>query len=191
MNLPHALIVTSVVETRANGSAALRVHAPGLARFPAHLRDLCALLPVTDINAALFEAIGAGHHVAPPDAAGLFLTDPFLNLPDCARRLADAGVRAAANYPTVQGLDGPSSAALAAVGHGFDQECAALAALAARSLEVVGYAASPAAALALAGLGARRIICLGEGWAPEIDAMPGVRLYRHAQAADAGQPPMP
>jgi predicted TIM-barrel enzyme len=170
----------------------LRVHVPALARFPAHLRDLCALLPVADINGALFEALHSGYVIAPPDAAGLFLTDPFLNVDDAARRLMAAGVSAVANYPTVQGFDGPSADALAQVGHSFDQECALLAAFAARGFSLVGYAASASAALALVGLGARAIVRIGT-WAPEPDALSGPHMglapHQHAATGPAREGP--
>jgi predicted TIM-barrel enzyme len=171
----------------------IAVHVPALARFPVHLRDLCAMLPVADINGALFAALEAGLRPAAHEAVGLFLTDPFLNGQDAARRLKEAGVGAVANYPTMQALDGASAEGLASVGHSFAQECVQLAAFADHGFRLVGYAASAGAARALARLGADRLVILGAGW--ELDGAMGTppRCFRHAQFDPPwiAQPPMP
>lgn len=143
------------------------------------------MLPVADVNGALARALESGP--APPDAAGLLLVDPFLNPEDMAALLKSAGVRAVANYPTVQTLTGESARALASVGYGLEQECALLRRFGELGFDAVGYAASPAAAQALAQAGASRLVAYrGVGGPDEkmeeriAEAAAGLPLARHA-----------
>lgn len=187
--LPSCAIALSMRDVPHSGPCVL---VPGLARFAPHLREVCAMLPVTDINGALFESLEAGLPTDPNPsdlrtadvAAGLFLTDPFLNIADAARRLAAAGLGTVANYPTVQVLDGPSAAGLASVGHSFVQECEGLSAFAARGFAIMGYAASRPAAQALLALGCTRLVLLSSAPVTEVaaDCAGRAELFRHAPA---------
>lgn len=162
------------------------VFVPALDRFAPPRRDLLSMLPVADVNGALARALETGP--APPDAVGLLLVDPFLNLPDMAALLKAAGLRAVANYPTVQTLTGESARALASVGYGLEQECALLHRFGELGFETVGYAASPAAALALVQAGVSRLVAYpGVGLLDDrsengiAEAAGGLPLGRHLQ----------
>jgi predicted TIM-barrel enzyme len=164
-------------------AGAAGVFVPALAGFPVAVRDLMALLPVVDINGALFEALPT----TPAPTVGLLLVDPFLNFTDAVRHLRRAGVITVANYPTVQLLDGEDGRALEAVGLGFDAERAALSRFAQAGFRTLGYAASATAAAGLVAVGVDQLVVIAApGLTPpfaEIQRAAGDRpVALHAQS---------
>lgn len=124
---------------------------PALARFPAAVRELMALLPVVDLNQALLSALAEARCAPPPGmAAGVFAVDPFLDRAGLIAALRASGVRRVANFPTVQSFDGATSAGFDVVGYDFRAELALMAALAEAGFEPLVYVAGvPAASAAL------------------------------------------
>lgn len=124
-----------------------RVFVPALARFPADLRELMALLPVVDINGGLLAALAeARGEPAPGAVAGLFAVDPFLVRTEMIAALRGAGLRGVANFPTLQLFDGATAAGFGIVGYDLEAELAVLTAFAQAGFEVLAYVTTPAAA---------------------------------------------
>lgn len=120
---PVAVTISDPLEAQGR-TCALAVMTPALARFAPRLRELASMLPIVDINGTLVTDAPrfAGLAERMPLCAGVLMCDPFLVADEVLVALRSAGVRAVANYPTIQVLDGPSGAGLAAVGINFSAE---------------------------------------------------------------------
>jgi predicted TIM-barrel enzyme len=156
MPISRITVVTSLPE--AKGPC---LFVPALQRFEAALRPLAGLLPIVDINGALIAALSGsgGRSPEPAEAiAGIFAADPFLDLEELALGLSQAGLSRAANYPTVQHIDGAAGEGLAAVGYDAAAEFAALAALEKRGFACFACVASPQGAELALGAGLRRLV---------------------------------
>ena len=168
---------------------------PALARFPAAVRELMALLPVTDINGSLIRTLADAPGQAPGSTvAGLFAVDPFLDPGELRAALRRAGIGRVANYPTVQLFDGATAAGFEVVGYDVRAEFALLRSLADSGLDPVGYVTSPAIARIALDAGCRTLVVhpgLGPGsrlrgssdQIAELAAESGAALYRHALPA--------
>lgn len=122
------------------------IFAPWLAALPAAQRDLLALLPVLDVNGAMFTALNG----AEPDAraatarqgviAALLCVDPFLRVHDVVALLRAAGISGVANFPTVQVIDGVAALGFDSADLGLRREARMLARFADDGLAVTGFA---------------------------------------------------
>jgi predicted TIM-barrel enzyme len=149
------------VVTRLSEAQGPCLFAPALHRFEAAFRPLAGLLPIVDVNGALIEALsgrGGRFPGAAEAIAGIFAADPFLDLEELALGLAGAGLSRAANYPTVQHIDGAAGEGLAAVGYDAAAEFAALAALEKRGFACFACVASLQGAELALGAGLKRLV---------------------------------
>lgn len=142
-----------------------QILAPWLDRLPAAQRDLVSILPVLDINGALFDALGgASETTAPrqtgaaPQIAALLCVDPFLRLRDATRLLKSAGISAVTNFPTVQLVDGTAARGFESAGLGAEREAEILRQFMQDGFSVTGFATSTENAQRLLALGIRDLV---------------------------------
>lgn len=128
-------------------SPASHIFAPWLADLPDAHRDLLALLPVLDINGAVFKALSgtkAPTHTPTPARsdviAALLCVDPFLRVRDVVALLAANGIAGVANFPTVQVIDGVAALGFDSTDLGLRREAQMLARFAEDGLAVTGFA---------------------------------------------------
>lgn len=122
-----------------------QIFAPWLAHLPAAQRDLLALLPVLDVNGAVFNALQdtqpeARAGLARPDVvAALLCVDPFLRVRDVVSLLRSAGIAGVANFPTIQIIDGVAARGFDSADLGLRREAQMLARFAEEGLSVTGF----------------------------------------------------
>ncbi len=125
-------------------SHSAQIFAPWLAQIPAAQRDLLALLPVLDVNGAVFNALKGAHSDPQPLArpgisAALLCVDPFLRVRDVVALLASAGIGGVANFPTIQIIDGVAARGFDSADLGLRREAQMLARFAEQGLSVTGF----------------------------------------------------
>lgn len=134
--------------------------APWLSALPPAQADLLSLLPVLDINGAVFDALEGVQPApaAPPVIAALFCADPFLRVRDAAALLRAAGITGVANFPTIQVIDGTAARGFDSADLGAAREGEVLARLAAQGLTVTGFVLSAETGLRLLDQGASALV---------------------------------
>jgi hypothetical protein len=148
--------------------------APLLAGFAAPHRELVGLLPVMDVNSAMFDAL----RQCPPAVgaiAGLMLADPFLRVRDAELELGRAGVTRVANYPTVQLIDGETARAFDSAEVGVGREVQMLSAFREAGFQTIGFATTLQTAQAILRQGAMTLVL-----------HPGLAMADWRERADAG-----
>ncbi|MCC5962016.1 MAG: phosphoenolpyruvate hydrolase family protein [Rhodobacteraceae bacterium] len=145
-----------------------QILAPWMDLLPANQRDLLSLLPVADVNGALFAALGGLEQdvTAPalPDAArpgtiaGLLCVDPFLRVHDVLRLLGAAGISAIANFPTIQVVDGATARVFDSADLGVKREFRILAQFARAGVAITGFATTDDAAERLLEIGVSDLV---------------------------------
>jgi predicted TIM-barrel enzyme len=145
----HYLLSRTPKSSRAAVQPATRIPAPWARGLSVDAAELVGLSPVTDVNRAVFELID---QQTAPATVGLFLVDPFLRHLDAIQRLRTAGVRAIANLPTVQLIDGEAGRALDLTQQGWRTEVDVLARYRDAGFGIVGVAAHEEAARAIIAL---------------------------------------
>jgi hypothetical protein len=145
-----------------------QILAPWMDLLPADQRDLLSLLPVADVNGALFAALGGLERVmptpAPPGAtrpgtiAGLLCVDPFLRVHDVLRLLSAAGISEIANFPTIQVVDGTTARVFDSADLGVKREFRILAQFARAGLSITGFATTIEAAERLLEIGVGELV---------------------------------
>ncbi|MCC5969736.1 MAG: phosphoenolpyruvate hydrolase family protein [Pararhodobacter sp.] len=151
--LPDLLIRVSVPRTDIPGeSTQAQIVAPWLAGLEPAQRDLLSLLPVLDVNGAVFSALQeiseereratVNAAVQPGSVAALFCADPFLRVRDAAALLRAAGIEGVANFPTIQVIDGVAARGFDSADLGTHREAEVLANFAREGLDVTGFATS-------------------------------------------------
>jgi len=147
-------------------SHAAGIFAPWLAALPAARRDLLALLPVVDVNGALFDALGDTAPTGtparqPPQAdmiASLLCVDPFLRVRDITAVLGANQIGGVANFPTIQVIDGVAALGFDSADLGVRREAQILARFANEGLAVTGFATSADNGLRLLDHGASALV---------------------------------
>lgn len=100
------------------------------------------LLPKTQCTHGLLRTIEAHPDIAQNCIVGLFVTDPFLNLPRIARDLLDMGVQWVTNLPTISQHEEEFSTLVDDVGFGVKAEMAALTQLAKAGMKIMASASN-------------------------------------------------
>lgn len=142
-----------------------QIFAPWLDGLPSVQRDLLSILPVLDINGALFSTLGgvsddevASTTAADMQIAALLCVDPFLRLRDVTRLLKSAAITAVTNFPTVQVVDGTAARGFESADLGVEREAAILSQFIKQGFSVVGFATSAENGLCLMDAGVRDLI---------------------------------
>jgi hypothetical protein len=91
--------------------------------------EVALLLPNQDGARSLLNAVAAAPEPSQDEGLGLFLADPFLNIPQVCRRLNAAGITWVANLPSVTQQDEEFARQLTDVGLDLGRELSRLAAL--------------------------------------------------------------
>jgi hypothetical protein len=157
------------IEGLSAGSRRQTVFVPALAPFEPAAWPLVGLLPVLDINGTLRSALAARRPFgAAPPVAGIFACDPFLRVADLAAGLRAAGIATVTNFPTVQGFEGETAAALGTVGYRVEAELRVLQRFAERGLSAIACVTDRHGIDVALDLGFRRIL-LHPGIAPRPD----------------------
>ncbi|MFN4099238.1 MAG: phosphoenolpyruvate hydrolase family protein [Pararhodobacter sp.] len=139
--------------------AAPSILAPWLAALPPSGRDLLALLPVTDVNAAGFHGLRALAGHAPSEAIGaIFCADPFLRMHDAVQILKAAGIRRVTNFPTIQIVDGAAARGFDSAGLGLKREAEILGLFVREGFEATGFATSAESGAMLAREGVSSLV---------------------------------
>lgn len=148
-----------------SGGTQPQILAPWLNRLPVTHRDLLSILPVLDINGALFADLdstpaskGVALSASNMQIAALLCVDPFLRLRDATRLLRTAGITAVTNFPTVQVVDGTAARGFESADLGVEREAAILHQFMQEGFAVTGFATSTDNALRLMALGIRDLI---------------------------------
>lgn len=104
---PQAAERGRLIATVPSVSTGPQILAPILSGLSPALADLAAALPVGDANGMLLAELDR-LDAPPPDnlVAGVFVNDPFRGIDTLLSDLADRGVRAIANWPSVGPLTG-------------------------------------------------------------------------------------
>ncbi|WP_170314800.1 phosphoenolpyruvate hydrolase family protein [Aquibium carbonis] len=148
--------------------------APFLAGVAAPHRELVGLLPLMDVNSAMFASL---RQSAPAVGAiaGLMLADPFMRVRDVELALRAAGVGRVANYPTVQLIDGETARAFDSAEVGVAREMQMLSALRDAGVETIGFATTLQTAQTILRQGAMALVL-----------HPGLAMADWRERADAG-----
>lgn len=151
--------------TAGDASRPLQIFAPWLDRLPVAQRDLLSILPVLDINGALFSALGgdsSGNRLPQTTAgaqiAALLCVDPFLRLRDVSRLLKSAKITAVTNFPTIQVVDGTAARGFESADLGVEREAEVLHQFSQQGFSVVGFATSTENAIRLMERGLRDLV---------------------------------
>jgi len=111
--------------------------------------EVALLLPNTPGAAGVLAAVSGRPHLQAGSALGLFLADPFLNVPGEVPRLKAVGIAAIANLPSVEQQDLDFAQQLGDVGLDFGREADRLGEFRRAGFAVIAVVAGAAAARAV------------------------------------------
>lgn len=168
-SLPDLPIRSSLPPRAGTGESTVpQITAPWLAGLPPEQRDLLSLLPVLDVNGAVFAALQEAPEQQETAAmnsaartgtiAALLCADPFLRVRDAAALLRAAGIDGVANFPTIQVIDGVAARGFESADLGPRREAEVLARFANEGLAVTGFATSAENGLLLMEHGATALV---------------------------------